>query len=475
MSLIDELRELPQTLRETLRDELRYGRRLFQDAWHLILLLLIALFALLWFAKPAPPKVVEMAAGRPSDYTFTLAQRYVQHFARNGVELRLIPTEGALDNFERLKNTRDDIKVAMVQGGFVDTPGDVKGLLSLGSIAYEPVWLFYWGNEADDLQKPLTQLLSGPISIGNVGSGTHAKALQLMKINGMPLNLDIMRELPEDQAVAALKRREVNALLLVEHYESPMVQDLLKLQGLVVADFIRARAYAKLLGYIEVLHVPMGGFDLARNFPNHDIQLLSTTTNLIIEDDLHPAIQMLFMEASAAIVGHERFFGDAQEFPSIKDPTIPLSDVAHEYFDKGAPILSYYLPFWLAEFVDRMGLLLVPFLAFAYPILKSIPEFLLKRARKRIERVYVALRRLENEVQADFSPQMLNQKIAALDRMEADVLQIKINKKLVAEFYALRSDIEFVRAILARLRDIQSSGNPASENKEASGTPNPEL
>ena len=464
MSLIDELSDLPQTVKEFLRDEYRHGRRLFQDAWHLILLLVIALLTLLWFAKPAPPKVVEMAAGRPTDYSFELAQRYVQFFARNGVELRLIPTAGALANFEHLKNTRDNIKVAMIQGGFVDNPDEVKGLSSLGSIAYEPIWLFYWGNEADDLQKPLTQLLKGPISIGNVGSGTQVKAMQLMKINGMAPDNPEIRQLPEDEAVAALKKREINAMLLVEHFESPMVQDLLKVDGLVVADFIRAKAYAKLLGYIEVLHVPMGGFDLTRNFPNHDIQLLSTTSNLVIEADLHPAIQMLFMEASASIVGHERFFGDAQEFPSVKDPTIPLTDVARQYFDKGAPILSYYMPFWLAEFLERMGLLLVPFAAFVYPVASSIPEFIRKRAKKRIERVYMALRRLESEVSVDFNPEILDEKIAALDRMEAEVLRIKIHKKLVAEFYALRSDIEFVRAVLSRLRQTEAQRNQASKN-----------
>lgn len=456
MRLIDTLCALPQTLKKTLGAEYRRRGRSVRGPWYLLLLLFLAILTLVWFAKPAPPKIVEMAAGRPTDYSFTLAQQYVQYFARNGVELRLIPTEGALANFEHLKNTRDAIKVAIIQGGFVDNPKDVTGLLSLGSIAYEPVWFFYWGNEADDLQKPLTQLLKGPISIGNIGSGTHAKALQLLKVNGMAPDRANIRELPEDEAVAALKRKEINAMLLVEHFESPMVQDLLKVDGLVVADFIRARAYAKLLGYIEVLHVPMGAFDLIRNFPGHDIQLLSTTSNLIIEDDLHPAIQMLFMEASASIVRHEHFFGDAQEFPSMKDPTIPLSDVARQYFDKGAPILSYYLPFWLAEFLTRLGLLLVPFAAFAYPIIKSIPEFLQQPARKRIERVYLALRRLENEVRSDFSPEMLDEKIAALDRMEAEVLRIKVHKKLGAEFYALRNDIEFVRAVLSRLRQTEA-------------------
>lgn len=464
MSPLDDLRDLPQAIYESIRNEVIYWFGFIREAWYLVLPLLIALFTLLWFAKPSPPKVVEMAAGRPSDYSFQLAKRYVDYFARNGIELRLVPTQGALDNLERLQNPSDSIKVAIIQGGLVNDPEEAKGLLSLGSIAYEPVWLFYWGSEADDLKRPLFQLLEGPISIGNPGSGTHVKALQMLKINGLSPNSKTMLELPEDQAIEALMKHQIKAMLLVENYESPLVQYLLKVNGLVVADFVRAKAYAKLLGYIEVLNVPMGSFDLIQNYPDHDLQLLSTTTTLVVEKDLHPAIQMLFMQASAAIVGHEQFFGETHEFPSVKDPTIRLSDVAHRYFEKGAPILSYYFPFWLAEFLERMGLLLVPFLAFAYPILKSIPGFLLKRAKKRIERFYVVLRRLESDVGMDCNLSMLEEQIAALEKLESEVLTIKINKKLVPDYYALRSDIKFVREVLMRFRKTELIRNDLQEH-----------
>ena len=195
----------------------------------------------------------------------------------------------------------------------------------------------------------------------------------------------------------------------------------------------------------------MGGFDLSRNYPDHDIQLLSTTSTLIVDEDLHPAIQMLFMEASSAIVGHESFFGLPREFPSIKDPSIPPSDVARRFFEKGAPLLSYFAPFWIAEFIARMGLLLLPFLAFAYPLAKSIPEFLDRRARKRIQRLYARLRQIENEVRRDLSSDRLAQQAKALETLEAHVIGLRINKKQLPDLYALRSDIHFVREIVNRL------------------------
>jgi TRAP-type uncharacterized transport system substrate-binding protein len=454
---MDDLKDLPQAIRETLREEISGWIRMLREVWMLLLLLFLLIAALLWLAKPAPPRSIAMAAGRPSDYSYHLAQQYVEFFAKNGVELRLIPTQGALENFDRLKDARDEIKISLIQAGLKDDAAASEGLLSLGSIAYEPIWLFYWGTEVDDLKKPLRDVLTGSISIGNIGSGTHVKALQLLHINGLSFNKETMLELPEDEAINALKSRRIQAMLLVENFASPLVQDLLKVDGLVVADFVRAKAYAKQLGYIEVLQVPMGSFSLDRNHPDHDTQLLSTTTTIIVDDDLHPAIQMLMMEASSAIVGNENFFGEAREFPSVKDSTITLSPIAQRYFEKGPPLLSYFVPFWLAEFIQRMGLLLLPFLAFAYPIVKSIPEFLQKRTRKKISRFYETLRRIEMEVRIDPSIAVLDSRVKALESMEMELLSLKINKALVPDFYALRSDIQFVREILCRLSEAQAA------------------
>lgn len=445
-------------IRKSLGKKLTNFKKKTRQTGQFLALLFITLTAVIWFTKPAPPRVIEMAAGRATDYSYQLALRYVDYFAKNGVELRLIPTQGALDNFERLTSKQDKTQVAILQAGLSDDPLKTQGLLSLGSIAYEPVWLFYWPGDIKDPKAAMIDILKSPLSIGNIGSGTHVKALQLLKINGLSPNPDTMLTLPEDEAIEALKARKIRAMLLVENHASPHIQELLALHadGLILADFEHAQAYEKQLGYIEVLHVPSSGFDLVKNYPDHDMQLLTTTSTLIVDKDLHPAIQMLFMEASSAIVSHETFFAEAGEFPSVKDPSIPLSEVARRFFEKGAPLLSYYVPFWVAEFIARMGLILVPFFAFAFPLAKYLPEFLEKQARKRIERLYGMLRQIENDVWNDRSLIRLEQQIEALEELEAEVISLKISRQLVAELYALRSDIHFVREILGRLKAAES-------------------
>jgi TRAP-type uncharacterized transport system substrate-binding protein len=452
MSLLDDLKELPSALKASIREEFKSWWILITDSWHIMGLIFLVLFVLLWVVKPAPPHVVEFAAGMTTDYTYTMAREYVEFFKRNGIDLKLVPTEGTYENLKRVRDPHDSIRAAFVQSGITDSQESSQNILSLGSVDYEPIWLFYWGSEADDQKLAMAHLLEQPISIGNLGSGTHSKAVQLLEINGLSVGTNML-SLPEDEAVKAIKSGTIRAMLLVEHFESPIVQDLLHQKGLAVANFSRAGAYAKQLKYIEVLHVPEGGFSLSRDYPGKDIQLLSTTTNLVVDEDLHPAIQMLFMQASSAIAGRESFFSKEGEFPAIKDPSIPVSPVAQRYFDKGPPILHYILPFWMAEFIERIIILALPFFAMVYPIVKSVPGFLEKRAKKRILRFYGPLKQLEAEVVHDAHLDCIDSQLAALNEIESSVLKVKVHKKLVSDFYALRSDIDFVRTVLLRLKE----------------------
>ena len=454
MSHFDDLKELPSAIRSAIRDEIKNWASLIRGSWQVMALIFLVLFLLLWVIKPAPPKRVEMAAGRPSDYTYTLAREYVEFFKKNGIELQLVATDGTFDNLHKVRDPKSNIKIAFVQSGIPAPNEGEQPIVSLGSVDYEPIWLFYWGTETDDQKFAMTHLLEEPISIGNVGSGTHLRALQLLEINGLSV-LPNMQSLPEDEAIKALKKGDIRAMLLVEHFESPIVQDLLKQNYLVVANFVHAEAYAKQLKFIELLHVPKGAFNLGRDYPSKDIKLLSTTTNLVVDEDLHPAIQMLLMQASSNIVGKESFFSKPGEFPDIKDPSVPESDVAKRFFDKGPPILHYLLPFWLAEFIERVIILMLPFFALVYPIFKSIPGFLEKIARKRVLRFYMPLKRLEAEVVNDPNFEHIDEQLATLEQIESELLKVKVHKKLLPDFYVLRSDIDFVRTILGRLKSGQ--------------------
>ncbi|WP_206075446.1 TAXI family TRAP transporter solute-binding subunit [Polynucleobacter campilacus] len=197
-----------------------------------------------------------------------------------------------------MSDRNDPLQVAFVQAGFVSTK-DTAGIQSLGVIAYNPIWFFYRGSELNSkelhgVDRGLKYFLTKKISIGVEGSGTYAQAIKLLKLSGYEPGPDFVN-LPGDQAVKAIQNGEIDGVFMVDAYYSPNIQTLLKDPTLQIGTFQRAGAYAKLEPYLQVLNVSEGAFDLKRNFPRADIKMLATTTNLLIDDRMHPAIQFLFL------------------------------------------------------------------------------------------------------------------------------------------------------------------------------------
>lgn len=424
-----------------------------QEAWPLLLFLLAILMGLWLYADPPPPNHVQLATGSPGGSYEALGKKYAEYFKTKGVTLELIPTSGAQENIERLANRNDPVQAAFVQAGVVHTKG-VKGIESLGAIEYDPVWFFYRGPEikGSDLEAHnghLKYFASKTISVGTKGSGTHAQANRILEVSGFA-HLPQFVYLPGGEAVKALKEGQIDGAFIVDAYEAPNVQALLKDPALHLVTFKRAEAYIKLIPYMHILNVPQGSFDLKRNFPPQDMQLLATTTNLLVDDRIHPAIQFLFLQAATEINGHASFFAERGEFPSFKNSMLTESPVAVHYEKNNYPLLAAYFPFWLAEFIDRLIFILLPFCILAYPLLQALPSFRAKRMQNKINRLYGALKAYEQEWLTDFRPEMRDEYLQKLDLLEYQALRIKISKRLSGDYYSLRTNIDYVRNCLNR-------------------------
>ena len=268
-----------------------------QETWPLLILLLAILMGIWWYADPPPPRHVLMATGSPGSSNELLGKRYAEFFAKKGITLELVATNGAQENIDRLADRKDDLQAAFVQAGVVHTSG-VTGVESLGVIAYDPVWFFYRGSELKEkdfqgFDSKFQYFLSKKISIGIEGSGTYAQATKILKLSGYEPGPSFLK-LPPDQAIQAIQKGEIDGVFIVDAYYSPNVQALLNDPNLQIGTFGRAEAYVKLIPYLRILNVPEGAFDLKRNFPSSDMKLLATTTNLLIDDRMHPAIQFYF-------------------------------------------------------------------------------------------------------------------------------------------------------------------------------------
>jgi len=447
--LKEDIYEHASAIYETVADELKSWFGLLKEVWPLVLLLILAFSLLVWLAKPAPPTKVLMATGTGGSYK-ALGEEYQAYFAKKGIKIELIQTQGSIENLEHLIDRKDPIQAALVQGGMIASD-HLSGVESLGSIDYEPVWIFYRKKLFDEKQKILDRdIVKLKIAIGPIGSGTHIHALKMMEVNNLPANSPNLLALSNDEGVNALEKGEIDAVILVDGFNSKNVQRLIHNPDLHLASFRRADAYTRLFPYFEEVTVPMGGFDLGKNIPDHDIQLISTTTNLLIDNRLHPAIQLLFLEAAKEINGVKSYFAKAGEFPAYINSEAPLSAEARYFYQNGTPPLMKYLPFWAAEFLERMFFLILPFVALAFPIIRSIPNYRLNLARKQINSVYKQLDAFEQTTIATFDPRRRDEYIEVLNEMERKVLNSKAAKIATADCYSLRNNIEFIRNALQR-------------------------
>ena len=179
--------------------------------------------------------------------------------------------------------------------------------------------------------------------------------------------------------------------------------------------------------------------------------MIAPTTHLLIDKNMHPAIQLLFLQAAQKINGGRTFFSKYGQFPAFMESTVPESTVAKEFYEKGTPFLMNYLPFWLAEFIDRLFILILPLFAFAYPLLKTMPGYRLTRARTRINEVYGSLKFFEEELTSSYDSSKNKTYVETIDQIDLRAKSLRVPKALSSEYYSLRTNIDFVRNMIVRL------------------------
>ena len=106
------------------------------------------------YANPAPPSRIIISTGADEGDYQTYAALYRSIIKKSGVELVIRPSSGTVQNLRLLKDPKSDVDVAFVQDG-LDDSDEESSLVALGSLYYEPLWVFYPGRPGTP---PLTRL-----------------------------------------------------------------------------------------------------------------------------------------------------------------------------------------------------------------------------------------------------------------------------------------------------------------------------
>jgi TRAP-type uncharacterized transport system substrate-binding protein len=411
--------------------------------------LIVIVGLVLRYVVTAPPHRLVIATGGPNGYFTHTAQQYAKRFAKQGVTLEIVNTSGAMDNLARIDAPGTDIDVAFVNGGLTDTVRSPH-LESLGSIAYDPLWVIYRSSlgELDGIPK----LRGLKIGIGGVGSGTEPIARRVLAASGIDAsNSQLIATGGGAEAVArAILAGDLDAALTQGPPEDPGIKALFANDGITVMNMSDAEGLSRNLTFLHALVIPRSAIDIARQKPDRDLSIVASTITLVVRDDVHPALVYLLM----AIVDDEHeppsLIHKENEFPSDKDTDLPLNLQAETYYKSGKPFLQRYLPFGLASLVERLLKVGVPVLLIFLPLFRAMPAIYQWRVRRRLALIYRQLRDVERGVHSPDAAHPLEHYEMKLLDIERRLRGARIPVMYSNELYALREHIEVARRQIAK-------------------------
>ena len=408
-------------------------------------ILLVAL-ATVWVAvkanRLAPPGMIRLASGPDGSGYRNQAEKYKQILARYGVKVEVVRSRGALDNLEMLASRPAKVDVGFVQGGLAEGR-DLPHLVSLGSLYPQPLMIYCRSAKPLEL---LGELKGRRLAIGPEGSGARVLALKLLQANEMDKPPTVLLDLAGADAAKELLAGKIDAAFLMGDSATPQVmKSLREIPGIELMTFRQAEGYLRKFRFLSKLTLPEGAMDLGRNYPPRTLELVGPTVELVARDDLHPALSDLLIRAAREIHGGPGLFRNAGEYPAPLTRDFPVSADAERYYKSGEQFLYMRLPFWLASLIDRLLVLVLPFLVVIVPATRLAPAVYRWRIRSRIYRFYGVLMSLERQMRQDHTPEERASVRARLDDIARAVSELKTPPSFADQLYVLRDHVAAVR------------------------------
>lgn len=399
-----------------------------------------------YIVKSAPPSQVTMSSG-PEDSSFhRTALRYQKALAESGVKLNILPSEGSLENLLRVIDADQKVDLALVATGVAEDVAGLEHVNSLGAISKQPIYLFYRGAPIERL----VEMKGKKIVVGKGGSGARKLALKLLELNGIKEDTTPIYNRDAQEIAGSLLSGEIDAAFIMS--ENMAIAELRKLMlapGIRLFSFRNANAYARKIDYLNVMDLPQGLIDFGANVPAQDVELVGPMIELIANENLHPAISDLVLDAATSIHARPGMFQKRGEFPLAIEQNIKLSDDATRFYKSGKTFFYRHLPFWLASSINRILIVFVPMLVLLIPAVRSVPALFRWRNQIRIRRLYRELLQVEQKSRRENDQRRLEVLRAEFERIDQALGRMRVRPAYADQFYHLRVHVDYVRRLLS--------------------------
>jgi TRAP transporter TAXI family solute receptor len=407
------------------------------------ILLLAALgWALATVLKPAMQGTIVITTGADKGIYRGFADRYAPLLKRDGITLDIRSSSGSIENYQRLTNPDSEYEVGFIQSG-TTSPRETDRLQTIAAVSYEPIWVFYRGDATVDR---LAQLRGKRIAVGVPGSGLLNVALVLLADSGITGDSTTLLQMDAVKAYQGLENGQLDAAFFIGRPDASMQQTLLN-NDLKLMSFAQADALVQKFPSLSKIIFPRASTSIVSDLPQADVTLLAATALLVSKDTLYPALAYLLLEAAKTVHGGEDYFTPLGAFPNLNTEEFPISEESTRYFKSGRPFLQRYLPFWLASFIERRLLILLPFMALLLGLLQALPRMVEARIKNRLVVWYREIKSLEDEIWRNKQPTLdqIAQWRAEIENIDAHASQIRIPQRYFQDVYALKQAIRVVR------------------------------
>ncbi|AIY40991.1 hypothetical protein LT85_1833 [Collimonas arenae] len=407
-----------------------------------IVLLAVAGWGLVIVLKPAIQRTIVITTGADKGIYSGFAARYAPLLKREGINLDIRSSSGSVENYQRLKDPDSEYEVGFIQSG-TTTPLPSDQLQTIAAVSYEPIWVFYRGDVAINR---LAQLRGKRISIGVPGSGLLTVSRVLLGYSGVNGDNATLQEMDADKAYQSLENGQLDAAFFIGRPDAPMQQTLLN-SNLKLMSFAQADALVQKFPSLSKIVFPRASTSVADDLPQADVTLLAATALLVSKDTLHPALAYLLLEAANSAHAREDYFTPRGVFPNLNTDDFPISDESTRYFKSGRPFLQRYLPFWLASFIERRLLILLPFMALLFGLLNALPRMFEARMKNRLIVWYQEIKSLEDEIwqNQQATAEQIAQWREDIENIDANASRIQIPQRYFRDVYMLKQAIRVVR------------------------------
>jgi TRAP transporter TAXI family solute receptor len=410
-------------------------------AWVLApaLVIMAVVFAILnRLVEPLPPRRITLSTGRENGAYYMFAKEYAQLAAADGFSVDIVTGAGTVETLKRL--TAGQAMAGFVQGGTGEA-APTEGLLSLGSLYYEPIWLFHRRTRP---LRGLNDLRGLSIQVGEEGSGIRPLAVRLLRDSGVTAQNSSLLALTSEGAATALETGRIDAAFFIMAPTVPLVRRLLVSPSVSLWSVRRTLAYTTRYRFLSTVTLGEGAVDLVTDAPPHDVLLLAATATLVVREDVHPVIVRLLLKTAEIVHSRPGLFEAPNAFPSDAFVELPLHEVARRYLRKGPPFLERYLPFWIAVTVERWALLLLPVVGIFLPLIRILPALYSAQMRRHVTRWYREVHDIDHAL-AHATPEQARAAADRLRDVQARLAEVPAPPAgLMGEYYDLKQHVEWL-------------------------------